>query len=374
MKKKLLYICADYCVVNRFMSRHAIGIQKKVDMQRRCFEKAGYEVQYGIMYQLPQNIYPKLTDFNLFSSSIDWQRINTDTPIDVVYVRFHAVEFGLLRFLHKIKKKNNKVKILFEFQTFPIGRNYSFKNQDSAYYKFRVFTEFLRLYVDRVILCTPDYKEIYGIRTLYMPNGVEYRNTEIIPKNHSKDEIHLIAVSSMMPAHGLDRIIKGMGNYYKQHEDRKVILHLAGRGGEEDNYRILTADYGLMDYVIFEGYCTGEKLENLYLLADIGIYDFGAHRISKELVSGALKLKEEASYGLPIIGSGRTDMDGDACMEYMFKFPADETDIDVGKIVSFYDKVYDGDKATVRNTIKEVFRPYYDVQETLKTVLEYMEG
>ena len=109
------------------------------------------------------------------------------------------------------------------------------------------------------------------------------------------------------------------------------------------------------------------------MLADIGIYAFGIHRNSKDLVSSGLKLKEAASYGLPIIGSGRTDMDYDACMEYMLKFPENESDIDVNKIVTFYDKIYSKDKKVVRNTIKEVFRPYYDVQETLKKVLDYLE-
>ena len=61
-------------------------------------------------------------------------------------------------------------------------------------------------------------------------------------------------------------------------------------------------------------------------------------------------------------------------MKYLLKFPEDETDIDVEKIVSFYDSVYSGDKTDIRNTIKEVFRPYYDVRETLKEVVEYMEA
>lgn len=375
MKKTLLYICTEYCVANRFMHPYAVGIQKKIDIQKRCFESAGYEVQYGIIDNLPQNIFPKLTDINLFSTSMDWNKINISKPVDVVYVRFYEniVELGFLLFLRKIRQINKNAKIMFEFQTFPFDRDYYFKDRDFTYYRFRIFVELMKFYIDRIILCVPNYKRVYGIKTLYMPNGVEYKDIKIIPQNRNKDEIHMIMVSSMNNVHGIDRIIKGMATYYKQCGKRKVILHLVGKGSKENEYKKLTEDYGLMDYILFEGYCTGDKLNDLYLLADIGIYAFGLHRTSTDLVSSGLKLKEEAAYGLPIIGSGRTDMDCATCMKYILKFPSDETDIDIGKIISFYDRIYCEDKGIVRNTIKEIFRPYYDVQETLKEVLDYME-
>ena len=223
-------------------------------------------------------------------------------------------------------------------------------------------------------MCTPGYEELYGIKVLYMPNGVKYKKSKIISQNKKKDVVHLIAVSSMMDSHGYDRLLRGMGTYYKQPREKKVILHLVGQGVKENDYHKLVQECKITDYVLFEGYCTGSKMEELYLLGDIGIDCFGMHRIDKNMISSALKLVESAAYGLPIIGAGRTTLDHEECMKYLLKFPEDETDIDVEKIVSFYDSVYSGDKTDIRNTIKEVFRPYYDVRETLKEVVEYMEA
>lgn len=374
MKKRILYVCARNCVANRFMHSYAVGIHKKLDYQKECFEEAGYEVIYGILDLLPSNCFPKLKDFNPFAAYIDWGKIDASMRADVLYIRFYerSMEWGMMQFLHKIRKRNRNIKILFEFQTFPFKRDYYFKNRSFDYYRFQLFVQFLRLYVDRIVLCAPICRELYGIKTLYMPNGVKYKKWEIIPLNKNKDEIHLIAVSSMLYSHGYDRLIKGMGAYYKQRRERKVILHLVGNGEQEGEYRKLAHYYGISGYVLFEGYCTGEKLEELYLLADVGIDGFGMHRQGENMTSSALKLIEEAAYGLPIVTAGKTTLDAEECMKYLLKFPEDETDIDVEKIVSFYDRVYDGDKTAVRNTIKEAFRPYYDVRETLREVLEYM--
>lgn len=376
MKKKLLYICPRNCVTNRFIYPYAVGLNRKLDCQKSCFEDAGYEVTYGVLDSLPQNIFPKLTDINPFSRHIDWEKIDVNKTVDVVYIRFYekSMDLGLISFLHKLRQRNRSVKILFEFQTFPFSREYYFKNKTSLYLKFQLYVRLLRFYVDRIVLCTYGYESLYGIKTLYMPNGTKYIESEIIPQNYNKDEIHLIAVSTMMDSHGYDRLIKGMGNYYKQHKKRKVILHLVGEGAKEEEYRKLAQDYEIMDYVLLEGLCTGKKLEKLYELADIGIDCFGMHRQGEDMVSSSLKLCEEAARGLPIIGAGKTTLDHSDCMKYLFKFPEDETDIDVDKIVSFYDQVYKEDKIMVRNTIKEVFRPYYDIRETLKEVIEYMEA
>lgn len=376
MKKKLLYICMEYCVMHRFMYKHALGIQKKIDLQRQCFEKAGYEVQYAVMSRLPQNIFCKLTDINPFSTSFDWKKIDVSQPINIVYIRFNAyiMEFGFLHFLHKIKKANKSVKVLLEFQTYPFNREYSYKDKEAAYYKLKLFIRLLRFFVDRIVICTPEYKRLYGIKTLYMPNGVEYKNGKIIPLNHNEKEIHLISVSSMTKGHGYDRIIKGMGYYYKQFHDRKVILHLVGEGSEINNYMELAKKCSVTEYVLFEGHCIGDKLNELYLLADIGVDCFGMHRQDKNMISSSLKLNEEASYGLPIIGAGKTTLDHKDCMKYLLKFPEDETDIDINNIVKFYDAVYCEDKIVIRNRIKETFRPYYDINENLKEVLEYMEN
>lgn len=376
MKKRLLYICPRICVTNRFIYSNAAGLNKKLDCQKSCFEEAGYEVTYGVLDAMPSNVFPQITNINLLSTSMNWKKIDISRPVDVVYIRFYerSMEFGLIWTLHKIKQKNKDVKILFEFQTFPFNREYYFKNERFFYYRFQIFVRLLRFYVDRIILCTPDYGKIYGVKTLYMPNGVKYKESKIIPLNYNKNEIHLIAVSTMMNSHGYDRLIKGMGTYYQQPEQRKVILHLVGEGVQEKEYRKLVQNYGIADYVLFEGMCTGDKLDRLYLLADIGIDCFGMHRQGKNMVSSALKLCEAASYGLPIISAGKSTLDHEECMKYLLKFPDDETDIDVNKIISFYDKVYIDDKVIERNTIKEVFKPYYDIQNTLKKVIEYMEN
>lgn len=373
MQKDLLYICFRGCVTNRFRYIRNYGIHKKIDCQRFVFEQAGYKVRYEIVDTMPSNIFENLDKVNLFSCNRQWNKILIDASFDVVYIRFaQAVEWDLILLLKAIKNKNKNIKILFEFQTYPFSRDYYFKNRRDSYFRFLFWRSFLKYYVDRIILCCPGYDTLFGIKVIYMPNGVRYIEEKIIPGNNTRNEIHLIAVSSMMYSHGYDRLIKGMGTYYKNKRKRKVILHLVGEGEMLEEYRCLTKELGITDYVIFEGYCVGKQLEDLYLFSDIGIECFGMHR-SGLTVSSTLKLKEMASYGLPIIGAGKTDLDHKNCMQYLLKFPEDETDIDVNAIVEFYDQVYTSDKEKVRNHIKHVFKPYYDIQRTMQAVIDYME-
>lgn len=373
MEKRLLYICPRRCVTNRFIYYRSYGIQKKIDFQRFVFEQAGYKVKYGIIDPLPSNIFASLDKVNIFSCSRTWKDISIDMPLDVIYIRFdEVIELDLILLLKAIKRKNRNIKILFEFQTYPFKKDYYYKDNASEYYKLLFWKRLLKCYVDRIILCCPGYKRLFGIKVIYMPNGVKYRKETIIPRNHEKNEIHLIAVSSMLDSHAYDRLIKGMGVYYKKKRKREVILHLVGDGGMTNEYINLVNTLRITGYVVFEGFCIGERLEHLYLLSDIGIDCFGMHR-GGQVVSSGLKLKESASYGLPIIGAGRTDLDYKECMKYLLKFPENDTDIDVGQIVEFYDRVYTDDKQIVRNKIKKVFRPYYDIQKTMKGIVDYME-
>ena len=55
------------------------------------------------------------------------------------------------------------------------------------------------------------------------------------PNNHTT-EIRLVAVAGLAKWHGYDRLLEGLGEYYRTDVERKVIFHIVGEGPVREEY------------------------------------------------------------------------------------------------------------------------------------------
>jgi len=367
--KRLLYLYCGNIHDNGKGDCALSGVNIKVKNHLKQFQKAGYKLQLKCLHSKSDSW---MNLFDLLGSNVSWDTVSPDVFYDAVYVRFSRIDFEFIKLMTKLKKKNPKIKILLEIPTYPYKGEMNTLKLRLLYIKDRMFSEFIRTCIDRIVLSTPDYKRLFGVQTLYVPNSVDYTSIGIADYiANDANEIHLIAVSTMNFWHGYDRLIKGMAEYYKEDVEYKVILHLVGDGDVCPEYRKLVHENRLEEFVIFEGPKKGKELDAVYENCAVGIGSLGIHRIDKKLKASTLKLKEYLSRGLPVVTAGYTDVYNEKTKEYILKIKDDESYIDVDGIVKFYNSLYI--KGTnIRGIIRETFRPYCDIEKVFKPVIDYL--
>lgn len=90
------------------------------------------------------------------------------------------------------------------------------------------------------------------------------------------------------------------------------------------------------NYVILYGKKHGEELDKIFDKCDFGIGSLGRHRVGIKHIK-TLKNREYAARGIAFTYS-ETDSDFDD-MPYVLKMPADETPVNISKIISFYQEL-----------------------------------
>ena len=69
--------------------------------------------------------------------------------------------------------------------------------------------------VDRIYTYSED-NQIWGIPTICSSNGIDFDLVSIRKVEKKRESINLIAVAGLAKWHGYDRILRGMGEYYKE--------------------------------------------------------------------------------------------------------------------------------------------------------------
>lgn len=162
-------------------------------------------------------------------------------------------------------------------------------------------------------------------------NGIEVNSVPLrrAPKINGK-ELELLCVANVCIWHGLDRLLRGMAAYEGM---PKLMLHIAGDGPEIPRLQKLAVELGISDRVFFHGFITGEALDTLFDQCHIAVGVLGIHRKGMREAS-ALKVREYCARGIPFI-CGAFDADFSVDFPYVLHFPADESIIDVERIVEF---------------------------------------
>lgn len=272
-------------------------------------------------------------------------RYAIDNKIEFVYVRsFHNANPFTIQLFRKLKDVG--VKIAMEIPTYPYDQEYkhsSFLKKQwlkiDQHYRHQ-----LAALTDGIVTFTND-EIIFGQRTIRISNGIDLVNIPIrysIKKEPNNKEIHLIGVAEVHYWHGFDRLIAGLGVYYKSPQHTiKLHFHIVGGVADSEMYNSIHAPgfkelidkYDIAEYIHFHGQMFGEELDNLFNQCDFAIGSLGRHRSGIDKIK-TLKNREYAARGIPFIYS-ETDEDFDH-MPYILKAPADESPIDIEKLLKFY--------------------------------------
>ena len=106
----------------------------------------------------------------------------------------------------------------------------------------------------------------------------------------------------------------------------------------------------------------------------MAIGSLGGYKIGIYLFS-SIKLGEYLAKGLPIVTGGRTLVFEKYGGRYNLDFPNDDSDIDMNRVVEFYDGLYSGrDKAEVRKEIHDFAQKSIDINIAMRDVISYLRN
>ena len=284
-----------------------------------------------------------------------------ENGIEMVYARsFMNASPVLVGLFGKLKKHG--IKCVTEIPTYPY--DHEFKGYPLKYkiplYIDMMFRRALAAKMEAIVTFS-NKGSIFGQRTICISNGIDL---DSIPLHNPKkqQDIHLIAVAEIHYWHGFDRLVAGLGEYYKSNPNgRKVYFHVVGweddRGTTSNDYLTveqMARKYGIEKYIINHGKLFGDKLDDVFNQCVFAIGSLGRHRSGITEIK-TLKNREYAARGISFIYS-ENDSDFDD-KPYIIKAPADESPINVGEIIDYIDN-HDFNPAEIRKTVEHLSWKY----------------
>lgn len=358
----------------------ANGISKKIHYQVAGLKANGHDVDlcYYAVDEVTGHRFRMINDTKLEDYGAGaWAKLKkrtcygairqyiTNNDIQFVYVRSdHNANPFTIHFFKQLKK--NGIKTVMEIPTYPYDQEYEgFPLQTRIeLYTDKCFRRILAKQLNHIITFS-DYPQIFGAPTICISNGIDFKQIKIKEsRNDTHNKIHFIGVAEVHYWHGYDRMIKGIGEYYRQSPTKEVYFHIIGGVCQADKeiFQSIISEYDIEKYILFHGQKSGKELDDLFEECDMAIGSLARHRSHIDKIK-TLKNREYAARGIPFIYS-ETDEDFEA-MPYILKVPADETAIDVSHVLSFYDQLsYTAED--IRNSIQHL-----SWKEQMKKVLEY---
>lgn len=349
------------------------GISKKIHYQVKGLRENGYEVHlcyYDFDAQGHRCRYVDdqvIQDYGTGFMAGLRQRIDYDciyeycklNGIQFVYARcFQNANPFLIRFFKKLRQLG--IKAVTEIPTYPYDQEFeTFSRQERLGLKIdQLFRHSLSRQMSAIVTFS-DAEEIFGQRTICISNGVDF---DSIPLHHFQpvdDTIHLIAVAEVHLWHGYDRLVAGLGEYYKRCvSPRNIIFHIVGGidpfdlygQGEYPGLQTLIDQYGLKGHVVFHGQLFGDELNKVFNQSCFAIGSLARHRSGITHIK-TLKNREYATRGIPFIYS---EIDSDfEDKPYIIKALPDESPIDVQQMVDFIES-HTFDPAEIRKTVENL--------------------
>ncbi len=257
--------------------------------------------------------------------------------IKLVYMRSdHNANPFTIYFLQKLKRQG--VKVIMEIPTYPYDQEYkgfSYKKQMELKMD-QFFRHSLAKQLFRISTFS-NYDSIFGAQTIKISNGIDFSTIPLKQTLRKQPPtFNLIGVAEVHYWHGFDRVMTGIGEYYKQNNNRDIFFHIVGGVGEYSEmpiFKEIIKKYGIEKQIIFHGQLFGKALDDIFEEADFGIASLGRHRSGISNIK-TLKNREYAARGIPFIYSEiDTDFDN---MPYVLKAPADDSPIDIKILINFF--------------------------------------
>lgn len=347
---------------------HGIGVEKKIINQTKVLMRSLGETYYtyysspwAYLMRVDGKIIEKdvaVTRKDYTAILVEWLQKYSVTKTYIRYPRSNKWFIDLLRF-----QKDYGIKTVLEIPTFPY-RKLGDDLEDLIY------REQIRQYVDKVSTYSAD-EEIWGIPCIRLVNGIVLEDIFVSTRKRMEKRIEMIAVSSMRPCHGYERILEGMYLYYKNKGEYDLYFRMVGSGEEEQKYRDLVIQYHLEQNVEFVGRIElweDERLNQQYSLSDLAVGLLGGYKENRDGVS-SIKGSEYCAKTLPFI-SGYHEPGFPKDWEFMMVVPNNPTPVDMDKVVMFYENVIA--KAGYKEIMRDYAVNYLTWDHIMNPIIEYL--
>ena len=350
------------------------GISKKIHYQVKGLRENGYEVHL-CYYDFDANGHrcryvddKIIKDYGTGALAGLRQRIDfnciygycKDNGIQFAYARcFQNASPFLIRFFKKLKKLG--IKAVTEIPTYPYDQEFvGFPFMTRMNLKVdQLFRRSLYKQMNAIVTFSDAYT-IFGQRTIRISNGVDMDSIPLHTFQPSEDgSIHLIGVAEVHYWHGFDRLIAGLGEYYKNTPNpHDIYFHIVGGVWKSEMYDSIHAPgfselmdkYGIRNRVIFHDQLFGEELNKVFNQSCFAIGSLARHRSGITYIK-TLKNREYATRGIPFIYS---EIDSDfEDKPYIVKAKPDESPIDIQEILDFLEN-HHFEPSEIRKTVENL--------------------
>ena len=172
-----------------------------------------------------------------------------------------------------------------------------------------------------------------AIHTIKITNGINLDKINLrIPTLHSG--FVLVGVAHLGDWHGYDRVIEGIGQYYRMKGNpEEITFYIIGSNEKVyDKYIALAKKFKIEKRIRFEGIKSGKELDSYFDMADFAISGLGGHR-KGVFEAKALKSIEYAARGIPFICSDRDD--DMAKWPFVLHAPQNDSYINIQEMLDF---------------------------------------
>lgn len=350
------------------------GISKKIHYQVKGLRQNGHEVHL-CYYDFDQNGHrcrfvddQVIKDYGTSAIAGIRQRMSygciydycKKNGIQFVYARcFQNANPWLIHLFKKLKKLG--VKSVTEIPTYPYDQEFV----GFPYFSGRFWLKFDKLFRNALyrqmdaMVTFSDAEQIFGQRTIRISNGVDFDSIPLHQYHPIDESMHLVGVAEVHYWHGFDRVIAGLGEYYRHTKTpRQVYFHIVGGVAPNEmegsmhapGFSELIDRYGIRDRVIFHGQLFGSELDTVFNQSCFAIGSLARHRSGITVIK-TLKNREYATRGIPFIYSEQ-DSDFDH-QPYVLKAQPNETPVDIQEIIDFADS-HQFTPQTIRSTVEHL--------------------
>lgn len=246
--------------------------------------------------------------------------------------------FKLIKVLKTAKKKG--IKLYYEIPTYPyFGEQIKVsRKKHRAIAKVSIdvfFWPMIYKYIDKLVVIRSSTKAKTYSKMVEITNGV--KTDDIISKKYSEIKtenrkvFRMVAVGTLFPYHGYDRIIKGLQLCNEQINGVTVEFHVVGSSFTIDELKNSVNTMGLK-HVTFHGVKTTKQLNELYDNFDVGLGCLALHRRNAD-IDTTLKIIEYYCRGIPVITSGKSPLNDN---RFTLTVTDNEQAVDIKQIYDFY--------------------------------------
>lgn len=274
---------------------------------------------------------------------------------DFLYIRHMIPSPKLISVLSSAKKKG--IRIYYEIPTYP----YYGEQFKASRHKYRavikigldvIFWPLIYQFIDKLVVIRSSTKARHYPKMIEITNGVRVDNIQ--SKSYSENEhgaFRMVAVGTLYPYHGYDRILKGMVACGERVDNTQIEFHIVGSSQTIDDLHRMADDLNLHN-VFFHGVKTTEELNEMYEQFDVGLGCLALHRRNAD-IDTTLKVIEYYCRGLPVVTSGKCPSSN--VEEYTIFVDDSEEPLSIPDILNDYKQINVNKKRQISMIAREIF-------------------